>query len=215
MESFISFTFLSMKTLEKYSDLANEASIKKTIEALVSNGIHAFLVNNKDEARGKIVELIPHHSEIMTMTSVTLEETGINSLIKESPEFISMREKLTKGGMEEMEKRRLWAAHEWVIGSVHAVTEDGQVMIASATGSQLPSYAYGASNVIWVIGTQKIVKDLDEAMKRLYEYVFPLENERAMKAYGMKSWVNKILLINKEVTPGRIHIIFVQEKLGF
>lgn len=95
------------------------------------------------------------------------------------------------------------------------MTEDGQVVIASATGSQLPSYAYGASNVIWVVGTQKIVKNLDEAMKRVYEYVFPLEKERAMKVAGMKSSVNKILLINKEATPGRIHIIFVQEKLGF
>lgn len=96
-----------MKSLEKYNHLANEASIKKTIEALANNGIHAFLVDNKDEARGKIMEFIPHHSEIMTMASVTLEETGINSLVKDSLEFISVREKLTKGGMEDMEKRRL------------------------------------------------------------------------------------------------------------
>jgi len=195
--------------------MANEASIKRTREALAKNGIYVFLVDDKDKAKEKIMELIPSHSEVMTMTSVTLEDIGIPSLIKKSPEFISIRNKLMEEDIEEMEKRRLWAAHEWVIGSVHAITEDGQVVIASATGSQLPSYAYGASNVIWVVGIQKIVKNLDEAMKRIYEYVFPLENERALKVYGMKSWVNKLLIINKEAIPGRIHIIFVREKLGF
>lgn len=204
-----------MKSAEKYGELASEESIKKTIEALASNGIHALLVDNKDAAREKVIALIPDHNEVMTMSSVTLEETGINAFVKESKEIISVRDKLTKGGLEDMEKRRLGAAHEWVIGSVHAVTEDGHVLIASASGSQLPSYAYGASNVIWVVGTQKIVKNLDEAMERIYQYVFPLENARAMKAYGMNSSVNKILLVNKEATPGRIHIIFVKEKLGF
>jgi len=89
------------------------------------------------------------------------------------------------------------------------------VMIASATGSQLPAYVYGSSHVIWIVGSQKIVKDMEEGLKRIYEYVFPLENERAMKAYGMGSGVNKLLIVNKEVSLGRITIIIVKEKLGF
>ena len=97
---------------------------------------------------------------------------------------------------------------------MHAVTEDGKVIIASATGSQLPAYAYGSSHVIWVVGSQKIVKDLDEGMKRVYEYVLPLENERAKKAYGGSS-INKLLIFNKEGTAGRITMIIVKEKLGF
>jgi hypothetical protein len=86
----------------------------------------------------------------------------------------------------------------------------------SNTGSQLPAYVYGADKVIFIVGTQKIVKNLDEAMKRVYEYVLPLESERAKKAYGVPgSFISKVLLINREMNPERIHLIFVNEKLGF
>ena len=93
---------------------------------------------------------------------------------------------------------------------------DGKVLIASNTGSQLPAYAYGASKVIWIVGTQKIVNDLEDGMKRIYEYTLPLESERAQKAYGVAgSAVSKLLIVNQEVTPGRITIIFVPENIGY
>lgn len=114
-----------------------------------------------------------------------------------------------------VQMNQLGGAPEWVIGSVHAVTEDGAVFVASNSGSQLGAYAYGAQKVIWVIGTQKIVKNRDEAFRRLSEYSLPLEDERAQKAYGVHSGVSKILMVNKETQPGRITAILVKEKLGF
>ncbi len=103
-----------------------------------------------------------------------------------------------------------------MVGSVHAVTENGQVVVASNTGSQLPAYAYGSQNVIWVVGTQKIVSDLDAAFNRINEYVLPLEADRARKAYGVEgSNVSKLLILNKEINPNRIKLIFVNENLGF
>jgi hypothetical protein len=108
------------------------------------------------------------------------------------------------------------AAPEYVVGNVHAVTQDGKIIVASNSGSQLPAYTYGSSKVIWVVGTQKITKNLDSGMKRIYEYVFPLESERAHKAYGVpKSFVSKLFILNKEQTPTRITIILVQESLDF
>ncbi len=95
------------------------------------------------------------------------------------------------------------------------MTQTGQVLIASNTGSQLSPYAYGARHVVWVVGTQKIVKDFAEGLQRINEYSLPLENERAQQAYGKGSNVSKILIVNKEVQPGRITIILVKEKLGF
>ena len=114
-------------------------------------------------------------------------------------------------------KRELGAAPEWTIGSVHALTTDGKLIIASNTGSQLPAYAYGAAHVIFVVSAQKIAKDLDEGMKRLYEHVLPLESERANKAYNITSgsFISKLLIINREIQPGRITVIIVNEKLGF
>ena len=118
-------------------------------------------------------------------------------------------------GKEGTEMQKIGAAPEWAIGSVHAITEDGHVLVASNTGSQLPAYVYGAGHVVWVVGAQKIVKDTTEGIQRIYEYCFPLENERLMKAYGVPSGVSKLLIINKEKIPERLTAIFVKEKLGF
>lgn len=206
-----------MKENNKWNKLASKVTINKTIESLKFNGIGAELVANVKEAKKKVLELIPQGSEIMNMSSVTLDSADI---VKEfqSKNYISIKEKLMKMNRETQseEMQKLGAAPKYAIGSVQAVTEDGKIIIASNTGSQLPSYAYGSSKVIWIVGTQKIVKNLDDAMKRIYEHCLPLESERAKKAYGVAgSNVSKILIINKEVKPDRIHLIFVNEVLGY
>jgi hypothetical protein len=98
---------------------------------------------------------------------------------------------------------------------VHAVTEQGQVIVASMTGSQVGPYASGAGTVIWVVGAQKIVRDLEEGLRRVREYSYPMEDARAREAYGIGSGINKLLIVNREVVPGRISVILVKEKLGF
>jgi hypothetical protein len=115
--------------------------------------------------------------------------------------------------MREMVK--LGATPEYMVGSVHAVTEDGTVVIASNTGSQLAGYVASAAHVVWVVGVQKIVPNLDEAIKRIYEYTLPLEDERVLQAYGINSNVSKLLIVHKEVMPGRTTMILVKENLGF
>jgi len=203
--------------MKDFSKLASDEAITKVKDALAKNGIEVLAVENGAQAREKVLEIIPEGAEVMTMTSETSRVTGIAEQLNESGKYNSVRKKFatmdrkTQG----LEMQKLGAAPEWAVGSVHAVTEDGRVIVASATGSQLPGYAYGSSHVVWVVGAQKIVKDLDEGMKRVYEYVLPLENERAKKAYGQNSSLNKLLIFNKEGTPGRITMIIVKEKLGF
>lgn len=204
-----------------FGELATDESINKAKEALVKNGITVFVAENGLEAKEKVLQMIPGapsgSAEVMNMTSETLRVLGIAKEITDSGRYNSVRKKFTtmdkKTQGQEMQK--LGAAPEWAVGSVHAVTEDGKIIVASATGSQLPAYAYGSAHVVWVVGSQKIVKDLDEGMRRIYEYVFPLENERAMKAYGQGSGVNKLFILNKEVNPSRLTMIIVKEKLGF
>ena len=203
--------------MDKWSKLADRQTIDKTIEALKANGIEAQFVETGSEAKKKILEILPEGSEVMNMTSVTLDTIGVTKEIVESERFNSVHKKLMSLDMKTqgLEMQKLGAAPEWVVGSVHAVTEDGHTLIASNSGSQLPAYAYGSAHVIWVVGVQKIVKDTEEGIKRIYEYVLPLEDERAKKAYGVGSGVSKLLIINKEKTPNRITLIFVGEKLGF
>ena len=206
-----------VKVVNKWEKLAPEKVIERTIEALKANGVEAFAVKNREEAKKKVLELIPKGAEVMTMSSVTLDTIDISKEINESGKYNSVRNKLMSMNREKQgrEIQKLGAAPEYAVGSVHAVTQDGKVLIASASGSQLPAYVYGASKVIWVVSTKKIVKDMQEGIKRIYEYTFPLEDERARNAYGVGSGVNKLLIINKEFIPGRIMLIFVKEKLGF
>lgn len=190
--------------------------INKTADALRPNGFSVEIVENGDEAKEKVLALIPKGSEVFTATSVTLESTGIDKALNNSENYKPVRDKLYSKTVDKRDKKRLGAAPEYAVGSVHAITEDGKVVVASNTGSQMSSYVYGADHVIWVVGAQKIVKDLDEAMKRIYDYVLPLESERAHKAYGVEgSFVSKLLIFNREAQLDRITIIIVKEPLGF
>ena len=210
--------FSYLMTTTSWNQLADRAAIDQTIAHLKNNGINALVVETGEDAKRNVLELIPEGAEVMNMTSVTLEATGIAKEILESGRYSAVRHQLN--GMDRktqgLEMNKLGAAPEWTVGSVHAVTWDGHVLIASNTGSQLPAYAYGSAHVIWVVGVQKIVKDFDAALKRIYEYVLPLEAERAHKAYGVPgSNVSKLLVINKEVNPSRLTLILVNEVLGF
>lgn len=203
--------------MKDWAELASDDSIAKTIASLKTNGINAIIVQNGDEAKKKVFELIPQGAEVMSMSSVTLDTTGISREINESGRCIAIKPKLMKMDRKTqgLEMRKLGGAPEYAVGSVHAVTEDGKVLIASNTGSQLSAYAYAASHILWVVGTQKIVVNLDEGMKRIYDYVLPLESERLKKIYGVNSNVSKLLIITKEIMPNRITLIFVKQKLGF
>ena len=203
--------------MDKWEELADKKSIDKTVASLKANGIEAIVVENGKEASGKLFEILPKGAEVMTMSSVTLDETGIAKKITESNDYNEVKKTLMKMDRKTQgkEMNRLGAAPDWAIGSVHAVTQDGSVLIASNTGSQLPAYVYGASKVIWVVGTQKIVENFDEGVKRLYEHTLKLESERLKKLYGVPSFVSKLLIMNRENIKGRITMILVKEKLGF
>ncbi len=192
--------------------------IGRASEALAANGFTVVVAETGAQAKQEVLNLIPKNAEVMTMTSVTLDTIGVAKAINDSGDYDSVRLKLNtmNRATQGREMQRLGAAPLYTIGSVHAITQDGTVVIASNTGSQLPAYAYGAGKVIWVVGAQKIVKNLDEAMKRIYDYVLPLESERAKKAYGVPgSFVSKLLIVNKEVAKDRITIVIVKEPLGF
>ncbi|MFA7301259.1 MAG: lactate utilization protein [Candidatus Shapirobacteria bacterium] len=186
--------------------------MNNTIENLKQNGFEVYYVETEIQAKKKIFELIPKGSEVMTMSSVTLDTLGISEEINDSGQYNSVKNKLMS---KELDANYHAASPEFVIGSVHAITQKGEIVIVSASGSQLPAYAYGAKNVIWVVGIQKLVNTLDDAFARIKGEVLVKEDARAMKAYGMHTGLNKILIVNKEVFPGRVKIILVNQTLGY
>ena len=201
----------------EFAELATGEQIAGTAAALDRNGIRPLLAATGADARGLVGSLLAADAEVYNNTSQTLEATGIADDIERSGRYQPLRLRLYRMDreMQRREMRTLAASPDYVVGSVHALTEGGSLLIASASGSQLGPLASGAEQVILVVGAQKIVRDVATGMRRIYEYCYPLEDARARRAYGVPSGVNNILIINKVMTPGRITAIIVNERLGF
>ncbi len=199
-----------------WDKLADDKTVEKVAETLRGKGIEVVIAKNGKEALTRLLESIPEGSEMLTATSTTVDQIGGTQELNDSGRFRSQRKAINEASdeKERLRLRKLSAITQYVTGSVHAVTEDGRLVVATASGSQIPPYSYTAEHVVFVVGTQKIVRDLPSALKRIEEYTVPLEEQRMRKNYGIGTSLNQILIINKSM-PGRIKLIFVKEKLGF
>ena len=202
---------------EEFTRLATDEQIARAAQALEANNIHTIVVESGEEARKLVFELLPQGVEVLANQSKTLEKLGITAEIDKSGRYNAIRPKVLALDRKTQadEIRVLRSSPTYIIGSVHAVTEEGQVLTASYGGSQLGAYAYGAAKVIWVIGAQKIVKDLNEGFRRIKEYSYPLEDERLRATLGVPTKIGKILVTNLEAMPGRVTAIIVKEELGY
>ena len=208
---------LDRSVTRRFGTARDEARVKRVAAALEVNGIKVLRAANAAEAKRIVLSLIPEGSEVHHGASQTLEESGILAELEKPGRYEHLRPRIYSMDRKTQadEIRRLSAAPDVMLGSVHAVTETGTLVAASMSGSQLGPYVSGAGRVIFVVGTQKIVSDLEEGLRRIDEYAFPLEDARAQAAYGIRSAVNKVLIINREITPGRITVVLVDEVLGF
>jgi hypothetical protein len=208
---------LDQSIIRRFGTVADDASVKRTAAALAANGISVLRAADAAEAKRIVLDLVPDGAQVHHAASQTLEVSGITDEIEKSGRYEPLRPRIWSMDRKTQadEIRRLSAAPDVMLGSVHAATETGSLLTASMSGSQLGPYVSGAGRVILVVGTQKIVSDLEEGLRRIDEYAFPLEDARAMEAYGIHSAVNKVLIINREINPGRITVVFVDEALGF
>ncbi len=202
---------------ERSTTLPDEPTLAATVVSLEEHGFSVEAVDGLDAAREAVLARIPEGSSVMTNTSVTLAETGIADAINTGGgRWGSARNKMLAldFATQAQQMKAIGGQPDYALGSVHAITRDGTLVIASASGSQLASYAWGAANVIFVAGAQKLVPTLAAAHERIYTHSLPLEDARAMAAYGQHSQVGKILEIHQEL-PGRIHIVLIRRQVGF
>jgi hypothetical protein len=201
---------------DRFTALADHRALAETVEALVGRGFGVEIVDDLDAAREAVLARIPVGSSVMTNQSVTLQETGIAEAIDGSDRYDSARVRLSalEPATQFQQMKAIFVHPDFALGSVHAVTRDGVLVIASALGSQLAAYSWGAAKVILVVGAQKVVPDLDSARERIYQHCLELEHVRALEAYGQRSRVGKILEIHEE-DPGRIHVVLIRTAVGF
>jgi L-lactate utilization protein LutB len=201
---------------DRFTALPDDETLGATVIALEEHGFSVEVVDDLDAARSAVLARIPNGSSVMTSTSVTLQETGIADAINDGGPYDSARHKMLAldFATQAQEMKAIGGQPDYVLGSVHAVTTDGALVIASASGSQLASYAWGAAHVILVVGAQKLVPTLAAAHERIYQHSLILEDARAYAAYGQNSYVGKVLEIHQEL-PGRIHIVLIRQSIGY
>jgi len=204
------------QTPSRFDTLPDEQTLAATVTALEEHGFSVEVVDDLEAARQAVLSRIPHGSSVMTNTSVTLQQTGIADAVNDGGPYDSARTKMAEldFATQLQEMKAIGGQPDYALGSVHAITAGGTLVIASASGSQLASYAWGATNVIFVAGAQKLVPTLEAARDRIYTHSLVLEDARAVAAYGQHSTVGKILEIHSEL-PGRIHIVLVRQVVGF
>jgi LUD domain len=207
----------SEAAVAEFAGLAPEHQIRAAAAALERNGVTTLVVDSGEQARNQLRSILPIGAEVFNNTSLTLEAIGVAEDIERSGIYQPLRLRLYQMDrqMQQREMRQVAAAPDFLVGSVHAVTMNGSLVVASASGSQLGPLVSGAGHVVLVIGGQKIVTDLASALRRIEEYCYPLEDQRARSAYGVPSGVNNVLIINRAITPGRITALIVREPLGF
>jgi len=203
-----------------FDKLASKENLNKTVNSLKAKGYKVHLAKNGNETLNIIKRLIPGGVSVMNGSSVTLEQIGYKEYLNSGNHgWIDLYAKVNSENdpVVRSKLRNQAVFSEYYVGSVHALTEGGDFIVASNTGSQLPHIVYTSANLIFVVSTKKIVPDLDFSMKRLEDYVFPLEEKHMQKLYKVGSNISKIVIFKKEAAflKRKIHFILVTENLGF
>ena len=196
---------------------ASAERLERAAAALRANGFDTEILDTAAAARTRVKDLLSEGSSVFTGASETLRLSGIDEDINASGRYDAIRPRVLAidraTGADEI--RRLMASPDFVVNSVAAVTETGSLVIASGSGSQVPANAGGAARAIWIVGAQKVVPDLSTALRRVEEHALPLESVRSQAAYGVPSAVNRLLILNAELRPGRGTVLLLREAIGY
>ena len=201
----------------RFADPAPADRLERAAAALTAHGFTVEILDDAAAARSRLRDLIPEGASVFTGASETLRLSGIDADLNTSGRYAAVKPRVL--AMDRATRaddiRRLLASPDVAVGSVAAVTETGSLVVASGTGSQLPGYAGGAARAIWIVGAQKVVRDLGTALRRVEDHCLPLESARAQAVYGQPSAINRLLILNAELQPGRGIVLLLREAIGF
>jgi L-lactate utilization protein LutC len=207
---------MSTSTID-FAQPASEALLQTVAESLRERNFEAIIVATAAEAKAAVIERIPEGVEIHSGKSKTLEDIGVWAELMGSDRYDFVRKRTSKMDRKTQarEIRKLGASPDVMLGSVQALTEAGQLVVASASGSQIGPYASGAGTLILVVGSQKIVPDLDTALRRITQHVQPYEDARLREQMGIGTKLTRILILERDFNPGRTTVVLVREPVGF
>lgn len=197
--------------------LVDEAALLRTVTALKARNIAATVAENGNDARKKLIDLIPDGAEVFKSTSETLDTIGYSDYIRQTRRYKNLSGEIAAEPDRERQRelRRLASVAEYYVGSVHAIAETGEVIIASGSGSQLGAYVYGAKRVIWVAGVQKICPTLPDALARVRGFSVERHHRWAEENGRTAGPMGKLLIFENEQTPDRVRLVLIKESVGW
>ena len=196
---------------------ATADSINSTIEALASRNVDAVLVAGREAALAKLKELVPEGSEVFVSTSETLDTIGYTEYMDGNDRYVNLHDQMLAhtDPVAQREFRRKTTIADYFVGSVQAIAETGEIVVASGSGSQIGAFSYGAKRVIIVAGTQKICPTLADAEARTRGFTLE-RHDRWLEGRGSTPTpIGKYLVMEHEPMVGRISMILIPESLGW
>ncbi len=203
---------------EKWNALPSPDIVKKTAEAVEARGIRVLIAEDGDEALARLKNLIPPGSEVMNGSSTTLIEIGYQDLLESGKSgWKDLHAAVTAedDAVKRLELRRRSVSAEYFISGANAIAQSGEIVACDATGSRVGAWPFAAKNLILVAGINKIVPFLPDAILRVWEYAYKLEDTRARRALGTPSMIGKCVILAHEKNPGRVTLILIGEALGY
>ncbi|HYA98905.1 MAG TPA: LUD domain-containing protein [Ktedonobacteraceae bacterium] len=204
------------QTREDFATAVSEEIIQRVAQRIRERNIEVIVVDDGEQARKIVLERIPEGAEVHSAKSQTLKDAGIFDIINDENRYNAIRPRYLKMDRKTQarEIRKLISAPDYMLGSVNAITEEGILVLTSASAGQMGPYASTAGKVILVVGSQKIVPDLETALKRIHAYVLPWEDAQLRQVLNIGSFVGKTLLIEREGVEGRMTVILVRQPIG-
>ena len=205
---------------QDFDALAGREMVEKTMKALTEQGFLPESVETRADALARIKALMPAGASVMNGSSKTLEEIGyINYLASGSHSWVNLKDEILKetDPAKQTTLRKRSVISDYYLGSAHAVTEEGEIIISSNTGSQMPHLVYTSPNLILIVSTKKIVPKFADAFERIERHIMPLEDASIMQKYKIHTMRAKTVVLHREnpMFGRKVHVIFVNEKLGF
>ena len=197
--------------------VVDEPAIRRTVEGLKERNVAAMVAENGEEARQMLIDLIPDGAEVFKSTSETLDTIGYSDYIRETDRYKNLYLEISEEPDRERQRelRRLASVAEYYVGSVHAIAETGEVIVASGSGSQLGAYVYGAKTVIWVAGVQKICPTFEDALARVRGFSVERHHEWATSQGRAAAPMGKLMIFENEQNPDRLKMVLIKESLGW
>ena len=204
------------QTAERFTTAASEQTLQSVAKALTERNLTPLVVDTPADARRAVLDMIPEGAEVHSGKSKTLEDAGIFGEFQDSGRYDFLRTKMfaMDRATQGREIRKLISAPDFMVNSAQAITEDGVIVVASASASQIGPLASGAGRVIYVVGSQKIVPDVATAYTRILDHVFPYEDARLMEAMGVHTFLARVLLVEREWQADRTTVVLVREPVG-